>query len=59
MPQLRSLMEWFKVVKLSHQNYKVFTTKRLVLKLNYLPEENLAKGLSEFFDKVIEEAVLI
>ena len=29
------------------------------LKLNYLPEENLSKGLSEFFDKVIEEGVLI
>jgi starch synthase len=29
------------------------------LKLNYLPEENLNKGLNEFFDKVIEEGVLI
>jgi starch synthase len=29
------------------------------LKLNYLPEEHLTKGLSEFFDKVIEEGVLI
>ncbi len=33
--------------------------KATCLKLNYLPEENLAKGLNEFFDKVIEEAVLI
>ncbi|MES2556206.1 MAG: glycogen/starch synthase [Bacteroidota bacterium] len=33
--------------------------KATCLKLNYLPEENLSKGLSEFFDKVIEEAVLI
>lgn len=29
------------------------------LKLNYLPEEHLTKGLSEFFDKVIEEGILI
>lgn len=29
------------------------------MKLNYLPEEHLTKGLSEFFDKVIEDAVLI
>lgn len=29
------------------------------LKLNYLAEEHLNKGLNEFFDKVIEEAVLI
>lgn len=29
------------------------------LKLNYLPEEHLNKGLSEFFDKVIEEGILI
>ena len=29
------------------------------LKLNYLPEEHLSKGLNEFFDKVIEEGVLI
>jgi starch synthase len=29
------------------------------LKLNYLPEENLPKALTEFFDKVIEEPVLI
>ncbi len=28
-------------------------------KLNYLPEEQQVKGLSEFFDKVIEEEVLI
>lgn len=33
--------------------------KATCLKLNYLPEEHLTKGLSEFFDKVIEEAVLI
>lgn len=33
--------------------------KASCLKLNYLPEETLNKGLSEFFDKVIEEAVLI
>lgn len=33
--------------------------KAACLKLNYLPEENLTKGLSEFFDKVIEEGVLI
>ena len=33
--------------------------KATCLKLNYLPEENLSKGLNEFFDKVIEEAVLI
>lgn len=29
------------------------------LKLDYLPEEQLSKGLSEFFDKVIEESILI
>lgn len=29
------------------------------LKLDYLPEEHLSKGLSEFFDKVIEESILI
>jgi starch synthase len=29
------------------------------LKLNYLPEENLTKGLNEFFDKVIEEGALV
>lgn len=29
------------------------------LKLDYLPEEHLVKGLSEFFDKVIEESILI
>lgn len=29
------------------------------LKMNYLPEEQLTKNLSEFFDKVIEEEVLI
>lgn len=29
------------------------------LKLNYLPEEHQAKGLSEFFDKVIEEVALV
>lgn len=29
------------------------------LKLDYLPEEQIIKGLSEFFDKVIEEGVLI
>jgi starch synthase len=29
------------------------------LKLNYMPEEHLSKGLNEFFDKVIEEGVLI
>lgn len=29
------------------------------LKLDYLPEETLPKGLNEFFDKVIEEGVLI
>lgn len=33
--------------------------KASCLKLNYLPEEHLTKGLSEFFDKVIEEGVLI
>jgi starch synthase len=33
--------------------------KATCLKLSYLPEENLSKGLNEFFDKVIEEAVLI
>lgn len=33
--------------------------KAACLKLNYLPEEQLVKGLSEFFDKVIEEEVLI
>jgi starch synthase len=29
------------------------------LKLNYMPEEHLSKGLNEFFDKVLEEGVLI
>lgn len=29
------------------------------LKLDYLPEETLTKNLSEFFDKVIEESILI
>lgn len=33
--------------------------KATCLKLNYLPEEHLGKGLNEFFDKVIEEGVLI
>ena len=29
------------------------------MKLNYLPEENLTKGLNEFFDKVLEEGALV
>lgn len=29
------------------------------MKLNYLPEENLTKGLNEFFDKVFEEGALV
>jgi starch synthase len=33
--------------------------KATCLKLNYLPEENLTKGLNEFFDKVIEEGALV
>jgi starch synthase len=33
--------------------------KASCLKLNYLPEENLTKGLNEFFDKVIEEGALV
>ena len=44
--------------QLDEASQKVFDDATC-LKLAYLPEENQVKGFSEFFDKVIEEEVLI
>ena len=44
--------------ELDESSQKVFDDATC-LKLSYLPEENQVKGFSEFFDKVIEEEILI